>query len=79
MTGLSQQGMELVSSGYAERRERPVQMGGDCAVRQEQAPRDLAVGQALSSETYDLPLLGGELGQLGRIGEGAGDGDSARS
>jgi Major Facilitator Superfamily len=50
---------QLVAVGYPELGERPVQVRADRARREEEPVADLAVGQAIASETDDLALLGG--------------------
>jgi len=66
---VGKQTVQLMPTGDPELREGPVQVGGHGPGRQEQALRDLAVGQAGGGEPDDLLLLWGELAQAGRAGQ----------
>src|SRR3954454_6411736 len=56
-----QRSAQLATRRDPELREHPVQVGADRAMREEQSPADLPVGQAVGGELGDLELLGSQL------------------
>jgi SP family arabinose:H+ symporter-like MFS transporter len=72
-----QQVVQLAPFGHAELGEAPVQVGGDGAVRKDQALGDLAIGQAPGGQLDDPPLLRGKRREPGRVRHALRDRDSA--